>query len=103
MFIFGTKDFYQEGRRKKKVKHLKFFIIFKKKIEKKDPHFPFLITDFEMLGLQMVSFTLKQLKTATNNFDNVNKIGEGGFGPVYRVCISDFGFDDLYVNIQYFV
>lgn len=56
-----------------------------------------------MLGLQMVSFTLKQLKTATNNFDNANKIGEGGFGPVYRVCISDFGFDDLYVNIQYFV
>lgn len=45
--------------------------------------------DFEVLALQMVSFSLKQLKTATNNFDNVNKIGEGGFGPVYRGVLQD--------------
>ena len=31
------------------------------------------------------SFTLKQIKAATRNFDAENKIGEGGFGPVYKV------------------
>lgn len=31
------------------------------------------------------SFSLKQIKAATNNFDPVNKIGEGGFGSVYKV------------------
>ena len=41
--------------------------------------------DFEGLELQTGSFTLKQIKAATNNFDSANKIGEGGFGPVYKV------------------
>ncbi|KAL3646238.1 hypothetical protein CASFOL_011418 [Castilleja foliolosa] len=35
------------------------------------------------------SFSLKQIKAATNNFDPVNKIGEGGFGPVYKGTLSD--------------
>jgi len=30
-------------------------------------------------------FTLRQIKAATNNFNKANKIGEGGFGPVYKV------------------
>ncbi|KAF3590691.1 hypothetical protein DY000_02023232 [Brassica cretica] len=30
------------------------------------------------------SFSLKQLKVATDNFDPLNKIGEGGFGSVYK-------------------
>ncbi|XP_058747459.1 probable leucine-rich repeat receptor-like serine/threonine-protein kinase At3g14840 [Vicia villosa] len=29
-------------------------------------------------------FTLRQIKVATNNFDESFKIGEGGFGPVYK-------------------
>ncbi|CAI9760143.1 unnamed protein product [Fraxinus pennsylvanica] len=45
--------------------------------------------DFEGLELQTVSFTLKQIKVATNNFDPTNKIGEGGFGPVYKGQLSD--------------
>ncbi|XP_059664601.1 probable LRR receptor-like serine/threonine-protein kinase RFK1 isoform X1 [Cornus florida] len=45
--------------------------------------------DFEGLELQTVSFTLKQIKTATNNFDSANKIGEGGFGPVYKGLLPD--------------
>ncbi|CAH2060563.1 unnamed protein product [Thlaspi arvense] len=36
------------------------------------------------LDLQMGSFTLKQIKRTTSNFDPENKIGEGGFGPVYK-------------------
>jgi len=31
---------------------------------------------------------LRQIKTATNNFDPQNKIGEGGFGPVYKVNLD---------------
>ncbi|KAA8519598.1 hypothetical protein F0562_013957 [Nyssa sinensis] len=45
--------------------------------------------DFEGLELQTVSFTLKQIKAATNNFDSENKIGEGGFGPVYKGLLFD--------------
>ncbi|XVF40260.1 hypothetical protein PTKIN_Ptkin01aG0097900 [Pterospermum kingtungense] len=45
--------------------------------------------DLEALDVQTVSFTLKQIKAATNNFDSANKIGEGGFGPVYKGQLSD--------------
>ncbi|XP_057494278.1 probable LRR receptor-like serine/threonine-protein kinase RFK1 isoform X1 [Actinidia eriantha] len=45
--------------------------------------------DSQGLELQTVSFTLKQIKTATNNFDSANKIGEGGFGPVYKGVLPD--------------
>ncbi|KAG5020435.1 hypothetical protein JHK87_016290 [Glycine soja] len=34
-------------------------------------------------------FTLRQIKAATNNFSKANKIGEGGFGPVYKGNLSD--------------
>lgn len=37
----------------------------------------------------MVCFTLKQIKAATKNFDASNKIGEGGFGPVYKGQLLD--------------
>ncbi|XVF25583.1 hypothetical protein REPUB_Repub13aG0224500 [Reevesia pubescens] len=45
--------------------------------------------DLKGLDVQTVSFTLKQIKVATNNFDSVNKIGEGGFGPVYKGQLAD--------------
>ncbi|XP_042513920.1 probable leucine-rich repeat receptor-like serine/threonine-protein kinase At3g14840 [Macadamia integrifolia] len=41
------------------------------------------------LDLQTGSFTLRQIKAATNNFDPANKIGEGGFGSVYKGLLSD--------------
>lgn len=37
------------------------------------------------LDLQTGLFTLKQIKDATKNFDPTAKIGEGGFGSVYKV------------------
>ncbi|XP_052183607.1 probable LRR receptor-like serine/threonine-protein kinase RFK1 isoform X3 [Diospyros lotus] len=45
--------------------------------------------DYDGLEGQMGSFTLKQIKAATNNFDPASKIGEGGFGPVYKGLLSD--------------
>ncbi|KAL5716580.1 hypothetical protein ACHQM5_018250 [Ranunculus cassubicifolius] len=41
------------------------------------------------LDLQTGRFTLRQIKAATNNFDPENKIGEGGFGPVYKGLLAD--------------
>ena len=43
------------------------------------------LTDLKGLDLHTGSFTLRQIRAATNNFDVANKIGEGGFGPVYKV------------------
>ncbi|CAI0547852.1 unnamed protein product, partial [Linum tenue] len=42
-----------------------------------------------LLDLQTGLFTLRQIKTATNNFDAVNKLGEGGFGCVYKGELAD--------------
>ncbi|KAJ0082187.1 hypothetical protein Patl1_10387 [Pistacia atlantica] len=40
--------------------------------------------DLEGLDLQTCTFTFRQLRAATKNFDSENKIGEGGFGSVYK-------------------
>ncbi|CAN7077503.1 unnamed protein product [Brassica oleracea var. botrytis] len=40
-------------------------------------------------GLQTVCFTWKQLQAATKNFDEANKLGEGGFGSVFKGELSD--------------
>ncbi|KAK8467136.1 hypothetical protein PHAVU_008G264400 [Phaseolus vulgaris] len=41
------------------------------------------------IDLQTGLFTLRQIKAATENFDAANKIGEGGFGCVYKGLLSD--------------
>ncbi|PHT55835.1 hypothetical protein CQW23_04321 [Capsicum baccatum] len=35
------------------------------------------------------AYTFRQIKDATQNFNAVNKLGEGGFGPVYKGLFSD--------------
>ncbi|GLT52816.1 hypothetical protein SLA2020_261340 [Shorea laevis] len=41
------------------------------------------------LDLQTGFFTYRQIKAATDNFDASNKIGEGGFGSVYKGILLD--------------
>ena len=33
-------------------------------------------------------FNFEELASATNNFHLSNKLGEGGFGPVYKVMVA---------------
>ena len=45
------------------------------------------------MDLQTGIFTLRQIKAATKNFDAANKLGEGGFGAVFKVnSMSPFFF-----------
>ncbi|KAB1216933.1 hypothetical protein CJ030_MR4G016054 [Morella rubra] len=45
----------------------------------------------ELLGMDARPFTFSyaELKTATGDFNPANKLGEGGFGPVYKGTLND--------------
>ncbi|XP_058100943.1 probable leucine-rich repeat receptor-like serine/threonine-protein kinase At3g14840 isoform X2 [Magnolia sinica] len=45
--------------------------------------------DLRDLDLQIGFFTLREIRAATGNFHISNKIGEGGFGSVYKGLLSD--------------
>ncbi|CAH2066548.1 unnamed protein product [Thlaspi arvense] len=47
--------------------------------------------DEELLGMEIkpYTFTYSELKSATQDFNISNKLGEGGFGPVYKGNLSD--------------
>ncbi|XP_048329325.2 probable LRR receptor-like serine/threonine-protein kinase At1g56130 [Ziziphus jujuba] len=45
----------------------------------------------ELFGIDVKPFTFsyEELKTATDDFNSTNKLGEGGFGPVYKGTLDD--------------
>ncbi|XP_020683490.1 probable leucine-rich repeat receptor-like serine/threonine-protein kinase At3g14840 isoform X1 [Dendrobium catenatum] len=45
--------------------------------------------DNDLRGLETISFSLRQIQAATSNFSSSNKIGEGGFGSVYKGRLAD--------------
>jgi hypothetical protein len=38
-------------------------------------------------GGKSLRYELSTLQQATDNFSDLNKLGEGGFGPVYKVLL----------------
>lgn len=42
-------------------------------------------TTDEISCVEMIQFDLDSIKAATNNFASENKLGQGGFGVVYKV------------------
>ncbi|KAK4858620.1 hypothetical protein QYF36_019506 [Acer negundo] len=45
------------------------------------------LSEVELQDLPLFDF--EKLATATNNFHLTNKLGQGGFGPVYKVTLAD--------------
>ncbi|KAF3777740.1 Cysteine-rich receptor-like protein kinase 8 [Nymphaea thermarum] len=45
--------------------------------------------DGEVESVESFMFDLDCMKAATNNFSNENKLGEGGYGPVYKGTLPD--------------
>ncbi|CAA6665678.1 unnamed protein product [Spirodela intermedia] len=45
--------------------------------------------ELKAMELRTNCFSLKQIKAVTRNLDPANKIGEGGFGPVYKGVLPD--------------
>jgi hypothetical protein len=39
----------------------------------------------EITSVESVQFDFGTIRAATDNFSEANKLGKGGFGPVYRV------------------
>ncbi|KAL8096546.1 putative LRR receptor-like serine/threonine-protein kinase At1g56140 isoform X1 [Apium graveolens] len=64
-----------------------FFVFFFIRRKKKQNTFE----DEEFLGLDARPFTFSyaELKAGTDDFSPINKLGEGGFGPVYKGTLSD--------------
>ncbi|KAL5707377.1 hypothetical protein ACHQM5_018282 [Ranunculus cassubicifolius] len=49
------------------------------------------VVDEELRGLELQTgyYSLRRIKSATDNFSSANKIGQGGFGAVYKGALSD--------------
>ncbi|XP_074296051.1 putative LRR receptor-like serine/threonine-protein kinase At1g56130 isoform X4 [Silene latifolia] len=46
-------------------------------------------TEDELLGINAKTFSYAELRSATGDFNSSNKLGEGGFGPVFKGVLSD--------------
>eukprot|EP01018_Ginkgo_biloba_P000739 Gb_01991 [translate_table: standard] len=63
--------------------------VFIKKMKKDNKKFTSIDTNKEEKNMEANSFSLRKMKIATNDFHPKNKIGEGGFGAVYKGVLPD--------------
>ncbi|XP_059285346.1 G-type lectin S-receptor-like serine/threonine-protein kinase At4g27290 isoform X1 [Lycium ferocissimum] len=45
----------------------------------------------EKSDMKLLQYSLQKIREATNNFHGENKLGEGGFGPVFKGVLAEFG------------
>ncbi|KAK4421831.1 putative LRR receptor-like serine/threonine-protein kinase [Sesamum alatum] len=61
-----------------------YYVIRRRKMQKK-----FEDEEFSGFDVRPYTFSYAELKTATHDFNVANKLGEGGFGPVYKGTLED--------------
>jgi len=54
----------------------------------------------ENQGFELPFFDLALIFSATNGFSEENKLGEGGFGPVYKVLMEGLLVTNSFINQQ---
>ena len=52
------------------------------------------VAELPEIGPRPSTFSYAELRTATENFNAINKLGEGGFGAVYKVS-QNFHFNHI--------
>ena len=55
----------------------------------------------DIQSIDSLILDLSTLRAATNDFDESNKLGEGGFGVVYKVLIISFYINFLFCIYTY--
>ncbi|XP_062229562.1 cold-responsive protein kinase 1-like [Phragmites australis] len=63
-----------------------FSFVFKRKRGPQQQNNP---SNDDFYGANITRYTYKELVRATSNFDRSHKIGEGGYGPVYKGTLKD--------------
>uniref|UniRef100_A0A7N2MA81 Non-specific serine/threonine protein kinase n=1 Tax=Quercus lobata TaxID=97700 RepID=A0A7N2MA81_QUELO len=49
-------------------------------------------------GIDVPSYDLESIRVATNNFSDENKLGQGGYGPVYKVISATFSGMEMWTH-----
>lgn len=52
-------------------------------------------------GNNIKVFSFASIAAATNNFAPGNKLGEGGFGPVYKVCFQKTKTYKMFISLLF--
>ncbi|KAF5193821.1 Cysteine-rich receptor-like protein kinase, partial [Thalictrum thalictroides] len=66
-----------------------YFILMRIRRNKKKKTPELIYEQDEMRSEDSLQFDLNMIRTATNNFSDANKLGEGGFGAVYKGALFD--------------